>query len=102
MIPDSTSGVRLHAVHAGNACEPALQGYLGMGIPDIGVLEVEEGADPLPALIEHLSILRPALVLTGIVSERGEVERLPALRYCESIGLCHHCECRGLDHRRAP
>ena len=43
-----------------------------MGIPDIGVLEVEEGADPLPALIEHLSKLRPALVLTGIVSERGE------------------------------
>jgi electron transfer flavoprotein beta subunit len=43
-----------------------------MGIPEIGVLEVEEGADPLPALIEHLSMLRPALVLTGTVSERGE------------------------------
>src|SRR5206468_5608897 len=72
MTHDGTSGARLHAVHAGNACEPALEGYLGMGIPEIGVLEVEEGADPLPALIEHLSMLRPALVLTGTVSERGE------------------------------
>lgn len=43
-----------------------------MGLSEMAVLEVGEGADPLPALIGHLSLLRPALVLSGPVSERGE------------------------------
>jgi electron transfer flavoprotein beta subunit len=59
-------------IHAGDPQEPALRDYLGMGIGSLTVLDLPADADPIPALIEHLKILRPRLVLTGTGAEAGE------------------------------
>ena len=59
-------------VHAGDPHEPALRDYLGMGIGSLTVLDLPAGADPIPALVEHLKKLRPRLVLAGAGAEAGE------------------------------
>ena len=59
-------------IHAGDPREPALRDYLGMGITSLTVLDLPADADPIPALIEHLKIRRPRLVLTGTGAEAGE------------------------------
>jgi N,N-dimethylglycine/sarcosine catabolism electron transfer flavoprotein subunit beta len=63
---------QLHAVHAGNPNEAALQEYLGMGLDRLTVLATPAAADPVPALIAHLHELRPSLILAGTSSEHGE------------------------------
>jgi N,N-dimethylglycine/sarcosine catabolism electron transfer flavoprotein subunit beta len=59
-------------IHAGDPREPALRDYLGMGIDSLTVLDLPSGADPIPALAEHLKKLRPQLVLAGSGAEAGE------------------------------
>jgi len=59
-------------IHAGDPREPALRDYLGMGIDTLTVLDLPPAADPIPALVEHLKILRPQLVLAGTAAEAGE------------------------------
>jgi electron transfer flavoprotein beta subunit len=59
-------------IHAGDPGEPALRDYLGMGIESLTVLDLPSGADPIPALAEHLKMLRPQLVLAGTGAEAGE------------------------------
>ena len=59
-------------IHAGDPREPALRDYLGMGIDTLTVLDLPPAADPIPALIEHLKIVRPQLVLAGTAAEAGE------------------------------
>lgn len=59
-------------IHAGDPSEPALRDYLGMGIEALTVLDLPPAADPIPALVEHLKVLRPQLVLAGTAAEAGE------------------------------
>lgn len=59
-------------IHAGDPREPALRDYLGMGIESLTVLNLPPEADPIPALVEHLKTVRPALVLAGTAAEAGE------------------------------
>ncbi len=63
---------RLHPIHAGDPDEPALADYLGMGIESLTVLRQPAGADVLAALVAHLALLKPALILAGSAAERGE------------------------------
>jgi N,N-dimethylglycine/sarcosine catabolism electron transfer flavoprotein subunit beta len=65
-------GTRLHAIHAGDANDPGLADYLGMGLDSLTVLRQPTGVDVLPALMEHLAKLKPALLLTGSAAEQGE------------------------------
>ncbi|WP_321345131.1 electron transfer flavoprotein subunit beta [Breoghania sp.] len=67
-VPDA----ELHAVHAGDPDAGALRDYLGMGLDRLHVLDVAQGADPVPALNRHLNEIRPDLVLTGMRAEAGE------------------------------
>lgn len=67
-LPDA----RLHVIHAGDPAELALRDYLGMGVSELTVLDLPEGADPLPVLADHLKSLKPAIVLTGQRAEAGE------------------------------
>jgi electron transfer flavoprotein beta subunit len=80
------SDARLHVIHAGNPAEPALRDYLGMGVADLTVLDLPEGADPLPALADRLKSLRPALVLTGQRAEIGEDSGLLPYLLAEALG----------------
>lgn len=66
------SGERLEVLHAGDAAEPALRAYLGMGLAQLHVLEQPPGADALPALAEHLKQTGAQLVLAGTQAETGE------------------------------
>ena len=52
--------------------EPALRDYLGMGVESLTVLDLPSDADPIPALVEYLTKLRPQLVLAGASAEAGE------------------------------
>ena len=63
---------RLHGVHAGNPEDPALAGYLGMGLDSLTVLRQPHGVDVFPVLVEHLVGLKPGLLLTGSAAEIGE------------------------------
>jgi electron transfer flavoprotein beta subunit len=65
-------GARLTVVHAGNASEPFLRDYLGMGIPELTVLELAAGFDPTEPLLAWLRRETPAVVLMGPRAETGD------------------------------
>ncbi len=79
-------GARLHAIHAGNADDPALADYLGMGLDSLTVLCQPTGVDVLPALMEHLAKLKPALLLTGSAAEQGEGTGLLPYLLAQQLG----------------
>ncbi|MDA0703889.1 MAG: electron transfer flavoprotein subunit beta [Proteobacteria bacterium] len=81
-LPDA----RLHVIHAGDPAEPALRDYLGMGVASLTVLDLPEGADPVPALADHLKSLQPAIVLTGQRAEAGEDSGLLPYLLAEALG----------------
>jgi len=83
----SADNIRLHIVHAGDPAEPALRGYLGMGIDSLTALEIPAAADPLPALVEHLRRLRPGLVLTGAAAEAGPCSGFLPYALAAALGL---------------
>ena len=62
---------RPRVLFAGNPEEPALRDYLGMGVPEVTVLECPDGANPIPCLTTELARLQPGLILTGMRSEHG-------------------------------
>jgi electron transfer flavoprotein beta subunit len=62
---------RIHAIHAGVPDEPALRDYLGMGLASLTVLRQPRDSDVVPALAQHLALLRPTLILTGSAAEQG-------------------------------
>ncbi len=63
-------GIVPRVLHAGDAGEPALREYLGMGIGRLTVLAQPAEADALPALLGHAR--ETALVLAGSRAETGE------------------------------
>ncbi len=65
-------GDGIHVLHAGNPNDGALRDYLGLGAHRLTVLDIAGDADPVPALIDHLARMAPALVLTGARSHAGE------------------------------
>lgn len=73
-------------IHAGDPHEPALREYLGMGIDTLTVLDLPPAADPIPALVEHLKILRPQLVLAGTTAESGESSGVLPYAVAAAIG----------------
>lgn len=64
-------GGSVFVLHAGDPGEPALPGYLGMGVAELHVLPVPQEADILPALAETLRRRQPQLILTGMRAETG-------------------------------
>ena len=66
------AGDKLQVLHAGDVSEPTLRSYLGMGLPQLQVLEQPAGADALPVLSEYLRDAGAQVVLTGSQAETGE------------------------------
>lgn len=80
------AGERLQVVHAGSAEEEALRGYLGMGLPELTVLEQPRGADALPVLAEYLANAGAQIVLTGSQAETGEGSGMLPYLLAEQLG----------------
>ena len=81
-------GCSIAAVHAGQAqaARNVMSDYLGMGAPAMTILDIPERADPLPALLRHLMILRPRMILTGSKAETGETSGMVPFWLAERLG----------------
>ena len=79
-------GSDLRVLHAGDANEPALRAYMGMGLERLHVLETPAGSDALPALAEYLRDAGAQLVLTGAQAETGEGSGMLPFLLAEQLG----------------
>ena len=80
------AGDNLQVLHAGDAAEPALRAYLGMGLAQLHVLEQPPGADALPVLSEYLQGAGAQVVLTGSQAETGEGSGMLPFLLAERLG----------------
>ena len=80
------AGDNLQVLHAGDAAEPALRAYLGMGLAQLHVLEQTPGSDALPALADYLRGAGAQVVLTGSQAETGEGSGMLPFLLAESLG----------------
>jgi electron transfer flavoprotein beta subunit len=80
------AGDDLRVLHAGDASEPALRGYMGMGLNSLHVLENPPGSDALPALADYLRDAGAQLVLTGSQAETGEGSGMLPFLLAEQLG----------------
>lgn len=80
------AGDNLHVLHAGDATEPALRSYLGMGLDELHVLEQPSGADALPGLADYIRESGVQMVLTGSQAETGEGSGMLPYLLAETLG----------------
>ena len=80
------AGDKLQVLHAGNIAEPTLRSYLGMGLPQLHVLEQPEGSDALPVLSEYLRDAGAQVVLAGSQAETGEGSGMLPFLLAEQLG----------------
>ncbi|WP_417526753.1 electron transfer flavoprotein subunit beta [Marinomonas shanghaiensis] len=80
------AGQSLTVVHAGDAKEPVLRQYAGMGLPSLTVLEQSEGCDALPVLMSFLQDKSVDVVLTGVRAEGGESSGMLPYLLAEKLG----------------
>lgn len=80
-------GSSLEVVHAGDPNERALRDYLGMGIAKLTVLRIVAHADPLPALVQHLSHRTSPLILCGMCGEGGEDSGMLPYLFANRLGV---------------
>lgn len=80
------AGADLQVLHAGDAAEPALRAYLGMGLAELHVLEQPQGADALSVLGDYLQGAGAQVVLTGSQAETGEGSGMLPFLLAERLG----------------
>ena len=73
-------------LHAGRP-DDALRNYLGMGLAALRVVEIGEGADPIPALAAYLMQNAGATILAGARSEAGDGSGLVPYALAGALGL---------------
>ncbi|OXY82149.1 electron transfer flavoprotein subunit beta [Oceanimonas doudoroffii] len=79
-------GGELEVIHAGDPERPALQDYLGMGLPRMTVLRQGQDDDALSVLAPYLDERQPDLLLTGIHAEQGEGSGMLPYLLAEHLG----------------
>ncbi|MBC3955746.1 electron transfer flavoprotein subunit beta [Pseudomonas triticifolii] len=79
-------GDRLQVLHAGDAQEPALRAYLGMGLSELHVLEQPQGADALISLTDYIRDSSAQVVLAGSQAETGEGSGMLPFLLAERLG----------------
>lgn len=80
------AGTELDVVHAGNAAEPVLRQYAGMGLAEVTILEQDESADAIDALSGYLAQAKADIVLTGVRAESGESSGMVPYILAEKLG----------------
>lgn len=79
-------GSRVRVVHAGDAAQPVLRQYLGMGLNDLTLLSATGDDDALPALFEYFSAQPVDVLLTGVRAESGEASGMLPYLLAERLG----------------
>ncbi|SHN04385.1 electron transfer flavoprotein beta subunit [Pseudomonas asturiensis] len=79
-------GNQLQVLHAGDAQEPALRAYLGMGLSELHVLEQPQGADALIGLTDYIRDSSAQVVLAGSQAETGEGSGMLPFLLAERLG----------------
>lgn len=74
-------------IHAGDPNQPILREYLGLGVPELKVLAMPPGSDPIPALEGHLQAERPDLVLMGSRGDGGRDTGMVPYRLATALDL---------------
>lgn len=86
-LPDA----QLQVMHAGAAnnehTNTVLKDYLGMGLPEIKVLNVRQETDSLTVLTTNLTESSPHIILTGIRAENGESSGMLPYVLAENIDM---------------
>lgn len=80
------AGTASRLIHVGDMAEPALRQYLGMGLPQLSVLQAGPDADAVPALATHLDEQPADIVLTGVRAESGEASGMVPYLLAERLG----------------
>lgn len=80
------AGKTLTVVHAGNAQDPVLRQYAGMGLPSLTVLAQESDSDVLSVLVSFLQGNHADVVLTGVRAESGESSGMLPYLLAEQLG----------------
>lgn len=76
----------LSVVHVGDAEEPVLRQYAGMGLDALTVLAQDSGSDALPLLQEYLVSREVNVVLMGVRAESGESSGMLPYLLAEALG----------------
>ncbi|WP_423823288.1 hypothetical protein V5738_04875 [Salinisphaera sp. SPP-AMP-43] len=84
-------GDTVRAVHVGNPESPGLRDYLGQtaarrSLDCLDVIEVLEGRDIRPALIDYLRTQQPGLIFAGTRAEDGEGSGMLAYDLAAALG----------------
>lgn len=75
------------AVYAGSQNEKLMREYLGMGIPFVDYLSLNEGFDPAPALVRYLKSRSFHAVLAGSQAETGRGSGLLPYAIAHSLNI---------------
>ncbi|MFT6916984.1 MAG: electron transfer flavoprotein beta subunit [Motiliproteus sp.] len=76
----------LTVIHAGNAQQPALRSYAGMGLESVRVLQMRESTDAVQPLSDYLHKKAPDIILTGVRAESGESSGMLPYLLAEALG----------------
>ncbi|TBW55750.1 electron transfer flavoprotein subunit beta [Marinobacter halodurans] len=81
------TGRAARVIHVGTGHrDSGLGQYLGMGLPEITLLNADENADAVPVLVDHLKGTDLDIVLTGIHAEQGEASGMVPYLLAEHLG----------------
>lgn len=79
-------GANVKLVHVGSTRDSALNQYLGMGLPELTLLETSASSDVTAALFDYLKQNSTDLLLTGIRAENGEASGLLPYQLAAQLG----------------
>lgn len=81
------SGGGLLVVHAGDPENPALREYLGMGLPELTVLQQPPDSDSFPTLLAWARRAQPQLILLGSRADGGEDSGMTPYLLAQALGF---------------
>ena len=81
------AGKELDMGHVGDAANPALRSYLGMGLASMTVIEQAATADVLPSLVDYLQKENADIILMGMRTEQGEASGMLPYALAAQLGV---------------
>ncbi|MEJ2043470.1 MAG: electron transfer flavoprotein subunit beta [Reinekea sp.] len=76
----------LKLIHVGESNEPVLRSYIGMGVPELTLLEQSADCDAVDASVSYLKQQQSRILLTGSRSECGEGSGMFPILLAEKLG----------------
>lgn len=82
-----TSSIATEVLFAGRQNEKLMRAYLGMGVPIVDCLCLDEGLDPVPAIVRYLKTRSFHAVLAGSRAETGRGSGLLPYAIAQSLDV---------------